>query len=180
MITIKDVEDSMTHFSGDDQMKIEKWIEEFEDTSKLLQWHDLQKIINAKKLLKGSAKLFISLQKGLTTWKSMKKCLLNEFYSPPNSAIVHTQLIKRKRRPNETPRQYIYAMQTIASQGTIEEEAIIQYIIDGIQDKETKKGVLYGSETMLQLRKNLEHYDRMKERSDRSGEMNIRKVRKES
>lgn len=167
MITIKDVEDSISHFSGDDQLKIEQWIDEFEDASMLLQWSDLQKVIYARKLLRVSAKQFMALQKGITTWKAMRKRLLCEFETKYNSAMVHSQLIKRKRLQNETPRQYIYAMQTIASQGIIEEEALIQYVIDGILDEECNKGILYGSDSVTQLRKNLEYYDRMKERIDK-------------
>lgn len=40
LFTIKDVEGSMSHFSGDDEARIELWIDEFEDTSTLLQWND--------------------------------------------------------------------------------------------------------------------------------------------
>lgn len=94
----------------------------------------------------------------------MKRCLLSEFEIKYNSATVHSQLIKRKRQPNKTPRQYIYAIQTIASQGDIEEEALIQYMIDGILDEESNKSILYGSDD---VKKNLEQYDRMKERIDR-------------
>lgn len=36
-LTIKDVEGSLTYFSGDNMLPIEKWIEEFEDTSMLLR-----------------------------------------------------------------------------------------------------------------------------------------------
>lgn len=38
--TIKDIEGSLTYFTGD-----EKWIIEFEDASDLLQWSELQKLI---------------------------------------------------------------------------------------------------------------------------------------
>lgn len=96
----------------------------------------------------------------------MKKQLSREFETKYNSAMVHSQLIKRKRLQSETPRQYIYAMQTVAGQGIVEEEALIQYIIDGIPDEECNKSILYGSDNVTQLRKNLEHYDRMKERID--------------
>lgn len=167
MITIRDVESSISHFSGDDKTRVEQWIDEFEDTSELLQWNELQKVIYTKKLLRGSAKQFVSLQKGKTTWKSMKKRILNEFQTKYNIAIMHAELAKRKRRPNETPRQYVYAMQTIASQGTVEEEALIQYVIDGIPDEESNKSTLYESDTVMQLKKNLGHYDQMKEKSDK-------------
>ncbi|KAK2577787.1 hypothetical protein KPH14_000942, partial [Odynerus spinipes] len=54
-------------------------------------------------------------------------------------------------------------MSTIASQGDVEEEAVIQYVIDGIQDDEAAKTILYSASTIS--RKNLERYDRMKEKS---------------
>lgn len=39
-----------------------------------------------------------------------------------------------KRKSNETPSRFVYAMQTIANHGYVAEEALIQYIIDGISN----------------------------------------------
>lgn len=58
-ITIRNVEDSISYFLRNDQMKVERWIDEFEDMNELLQWNDLQKVIYAKKLLCGSAKQYM-------------------------------------------------------------------------------------------------------------------------
>ena len=55
--TIKDVEDSLAHFSGDDKLPIDHWINDFEDTSALLGWNELQKFIYGKRMwenLRGS------------------------------------------------------------------------------------------------------------------------------
>lgn len=60
-------------------------------------------------------------------------------------------------------------MQEIAGQGRIEEDAIIQYIIDGVPDDEVGKTVLYGSRTIRELKENFEIYDRLKERAQRRG-----------
>lgn len=125
LFTIKDVEGSISHFSGDDKTQVEQWIEEFEEVSELLKWNELQKVIYAKKLFRGSTKQYIVLQKGINKWSVMKRRMLREFETKLNSALIYSQLIKRKRLPNETPRQYVYAMNTIASQGTIEEEALM-------------------------------------------------------
>lgn len=118
LFTIKDVEESVSHFSGDDKMQVEKWIEEFEEVSELLKWNELQKVIYAKKLLRGSAKIYMALQKGIKTWAIMKRRMRCEFETKLNSALIHLQLMKRKRLANETPRQYVYAMNTIVSQAT--------------------------------------------------------------
>lgn len=165
--TIKDVEGSLTHFSGDDKLPIEKWIDEFEDMSALLKWNDLQKLVYGKRMLTGSAKKFISFEKRVTSWNVLKRRLIREFSVKLNSADVHSQLFKRRLRADESSRQYIYEMQEIASQGYIEEDALIQYIIDGMPDDEVSKTVLYNSRTTRELKKNFEIYDRMKERVQR-------------
>lgn len=165
--TIKDVEGSLTYFSGDDKLPIEKWITEFEDMSALLQWNDLQKLIYAKRMLKGSAKRFVSFEKGVTSWKTLKRKLKDEFRIKINSATVHNQLFKRRRQAGESSRQYIYAMQEIADQGYIEEDALIQYIVDGIPNEEGNKTLLYEARTLRELKKKLEVYDRIKEKAQR-------------
>lgn len=137
--TIKDVEGSLTHFSGDDKLPIEKWIEEYEDMSALLKWDSLQKLMYGKRMLTGSAKKFISFEKRVTSWNTLKRRLIREFSIDLNRADVHSQLFKRRMKADENSRQYIYAMQEIASQGYIEEDALIQYIIDGVSDDETSK-----------------------------------------
>lgn len=56
-------------------------------------------------------------------------------------------------------------MQEIVDQGDIEEDALIQYIIDGIQDDECNKTMLYSARTLCELKKCLEVYDRIKEKT---------------
>ncbi|XP_068993470.1 17S U2 SnRNP complex component HTATSF1-like [Neodiprion pinetum] len=143
LFTIKDVEGSISYFSGDDKLQVEKWIDEFEDMS-------------------GTDNVEVDEEKS--------------FETKANSALVHLQLSKSKRQANETPRQYVYAMSTIASQGDVEEEAVMQYIIDGIQDDEAAKSILYSACNIGVLRKNLERYDRMKEKTDGKTQKNKSKV----
>ncbi|KAK7873768.1 hypothetical protein R5R35_005765 [Gryllus longicercus] len=162
--TIRDVENSLTEFSGDDKIQVEQWLNEFEDISNLLEWHDLQKIIYAKRMLKGSAKKFM-LTKKISTWKKFKKDLTKEFTTKLSSATVHSQLRKRKRLSDETAKQYIYSMIEIANQGTVDEEALVEYIIDGIQDYESNKAILYSARNIQELKKCFEAYERMKEKS---------------
>ncbi|KOC61196.1 hypothetical protein WH47_07095 [Habropoda laboriosa] len=141
--TIRDVEESISHFYGDDKLDITKWIEEFEDTSQLLGWDNLQKLIYAKRLLTGSAKQFVSFQRDIKSWSRLKRCLMREFKTKINSATIHRQLINRKRQPSESARRDMYAMQEIASQGSIDTVSLIEYIISGVPDEETNKAILY-------------------------------------
>lgn len=91
----------------------------------MLEWTELQKVIYDKRMLKGSGKRFIMYERSIKSWSTLKRRLLREFKSDLNSALVHKELSKRKKQLNETGRQYIYAMQEIASQGSIEEDALI-------------------------------------------------------
>lgn len=84
-----------------------------------------------------------------------------------NSALIHSQLYKRRRQPGESSRQYIYVMQEIADQGYIEEEALVQYIVDNLSDEDNNKTSLYETHTISALKKKLEVYDRLKERNQK-------------
>ena len=163
--TIKDVEGSIPFFTGDDKVPIKRWITEFENTNTLLRWNDLRMVIYGKKMLRGSAKQFIALESGLTSWAEFKKRMIKEFQIEVNSATIHAQLLKRKRLANETPRQYVCAIHNTANQGFVEDEALIQYIIDGIPDDESNKQILYNARNLTELKKSLEIYDRMQEKS---------------
>lgn len=164
MFTIKDVEESLSYFTGDDKLSVRKWIEEFEGTGALLQWNDLQMFIYGKRMLKGSAKQFVTAQKGITSWTILRKRLKKEFKTVVNSAQIHEQLSKRQRKPKETGRQYVYAMMEIASEGNVEEKALMEHIINGIPDREYNKMILYQASTLEQLKANLDVYDRIKEK----------------
>lgn len=162
--TIKDVDESLAYFTGDEKLPIEKWIQVFEELSTILEWGDIQKLMYGKRMLKGSAKQFVTYEKGVVSWKILKKRLVYEFKTEINSAVVHAQLAKRKRKTSESARQYVGAMQEIASQGNVEDEALIEHIINGIQDEETNKTMLYGAHSIHEMRKVLELYDRRKEK----------------
>lgn len=64
----------------------------------------------------------------------MKDALISEFKSTTNSALLHKRLCERKIKENESIQEYFYGMKEIASQGNIENDALMQYIIDGIAD----------------------------------------------
>lgn len=55
-------------------------------------------------------------------------------------------------------------MQEIASHVCVEDDALIEHIIDGIQDDEINKTMLYGAQTLHEIRKQLELYDKRKEK----------------
>lgn len=81
-------------------------------------------MIFAKKSLRGLVKLYIQGERGLTTWKKLKKALLDEFSDKVNSAELHRLMDKRKIKKDESMQAYLLAMKEIAARGEIEEEAL--------------------------------------------------------
>lgn len=135
--SLRDVEGSLPSF-GDDSQKIpvDKWLEELDQNRELFQWTELEKLIAAKKLLKETARLWLDSQPTITTWKLFKAEIYAEFYKRTDSAMVHQELMKRKKKSTESIQEYVIIISGIPKKGNIEEQAVIRYIIDGIPDVE--------------------------------------------
>lgn len=86
ILSYKDVEDSVRPFNGIDSYPIERWINDFEEAATMFGWNDLQKVVFAKKSLKGVAKLFVQSEDIIRTWKKLKETLAEDFSSKINSA----------------------------------------------------------------------------------------------
>jgi len=108
----------------------------------------MQKLIFAKKSLKGVAKLFV----------------FSEFRSRVSSKQIHKQLGERKRRGNESVQEYFYRVKDIASRENVEEDALIQYVIDGIE-LSINKLMLYGARNMTEFKYNLKDYQTISAKS---------------
>lgn len=63
LLTICELEESMSVFGGVDKMDISNWILGLEDMAELCNWTNVQKIIYARRLLRGSASIFVSYEK---------------------------------------------------------------------------------------------------------------------
>ncbi|XP_029178535.1 uncharacterized protein K02A2.6-like [Nylanderia fulva] len=168
LLTFKDVEDAIDTFSGDDGKNVKQWIRDFDETASLCQWNDVQKTIYVRRLLRGSAKLFVKYEARGKTWKDIRTALKREFSQKTNSHDVHFQLQRRKKKTDETYHEYCYQMLEIASRAKLEISAVIQYIIDGIADDEVNKIVLYGARSISDLKHKLDIYEIMKIRSRHS------------
>lgn len=79
LFTFKDIKESLQRFSGDRKQNLGKWIKDFELNAKVLKWSKVHKFVYAKRLLTGAAKMFINVEKSVTSYKQLKKCLKEEF-----------------------------------------------------------------------------------------------------
>lgn len=156
-ISFTDLSKSMTAFSGDDDYSVETWIKDFDEISVLMNWNEVEKLIYSKRLLAGTAKL---LSRTVTTnsWDDLKKELKEEFGKKLSSAAVHKRLASRKMKPNETYQQYFLHMKEISMLGHIDDNALMEYVIDGIRDTEINKSMLYEAVDMKEFRKKLNLY----------------------
>lgn len=163
--TFKDVEESLQRFSGDRKQNLRKWIKDFELNAKVLKWSKVQKFVYAKRLLTGAAKMFTNVEVSVTSYKQLKACLKDEFGQKLSSVKIHKELMVTKKLHSETYREYLYRMMAIAEQANIELESTFQYVIDGINDIEANKSVLYGVTTLREFKKRLDAYELMKSKS---------------
>lgn len=161
-LTFRDIEESIETFNGDDKVDVTCWIKEFEELAKLCEWSDIQKVVYAKRLLRGSAKLFARYEKSTKTWQKLRKALIEEFAEVVDSHAVHQELSRRKKLPDETYQAYIYKMLDIAAQADVDARSIIQYIIEGIPDDAVNKTVLHGAKTIRELKERFTQYEAIK------------------
>lgn len=163
-INFRDVGDAVRKFSGDDDYPVQKWLDDVESLAVLVNWSGLHTFIYAKRQLIGLAKLFIESQKSISTWKDLRKALLNEFGERISSAQLHRALTERKMRKNETMQEYYLHMRELASRGSVEETAVIQYIVDGIYDDVNNKVFLYAAKDFQELKEKLRIYSDVREK----------------
>lgn len=150
-LLFKDVEGSLSTLSGDENVPISRWLEEFNDTSKLLDWNNLQKFNCGKQLMTGTAKLLLRAKK-VTCWESLVKQLNNKFQAKMNSGQVHQMLMKTKMLEDEKTRQYILRMREIGYLADIDNRVLMKYIIDGVSLNNSGKLWLSGAKDFKSLR----------------------------
>lgn len=163
-LNFRDIEESVRIFDGTGNLSVNVWIEEFEETASIMCWDEVQKFIFAKRSLRGLAKLFVGGERGITDWSKLKISLIEEFCSVANSAQLHKLMTERKINKDESYQEYFLRMKELASRGNIENDALMQYVIDGIRDLTINKSILYGATDLKEFKEKLRCYEVMQER----------------
>jgi len=135
-IKFHDVRESLNVFTGDDTYSITKWIEDLEEMSEVCGWSDVELFIYRKRLLSGTAALYLRSENGIKSWNRLRECLMNEFRNNLTSADVHRHLTARVKNYDESHQQYLFKMMEIAKQEDVSEDSLLDYVIAGIQDSE--------------------------------------------
>ena len=105
-MSIRDVEGTVRTFNGSGGYPIETWVDDFEDNAKLFKWSEMQKLLFAKKTLKGLASLFVKREWGTSSWIRLKSLLLEEFSNKLDSADLHEELHRRQIKKDASPQEY--------------------------------------------------------------------------
>ncbi|KAL7743336.1 hypothetical protein ACLKA6_012498 [Drosophila palustris] len=176
--TLKDIEGSVSKFSGSDSDDITKWIEELEDCAATVQWNQLQLFVYAKQLLVGAAKSFARSLRDVRNWEALKSNLLEEFTVKLSSAEVHRKLQKRQQKKGESLQEFLYALMEIAKPIKLDDASLIEYFVAGIPDTRANKAMLYQARTIKQLKSQIDAYKKSRGESEQNYKTG-RRLRKE-
>ncbi|XP_065356157.1 uncharacterized protein LOC135950549 [Calliphora vicina] len=160
MYTLKDVEGSLSQFSGTSTPDVIQWLNEVEEMGTILKWSSLQMYVYGKQLLEGAAKTFIKSQRGICDWHSLKATLKEEFGERFSAAEVNRQIRNRRLNKSESLIEYLYSIMELGAQIDLDEKSVVEFFIEGIPDSKFNKTVLYQAETIGELKKQIKVYEK--------------------
>ncbi|XP_037931400.1 uncharacterized protein LOC119666190 [Teleopsis dalmanni] len=92
--------------------------------------------------MKGVAKEWLDAQPVFETWQEFVRALSQDFSSLINSADAHREMMRRKRKYNETLTEYFYSMLAMGRRANMDEPSINSYIINGLNQPESTRALL--------------------------------------
>ena len=98
--SFREIEDSLQTFSGDHNYPVARWIKSIDETKLIYNLNDSECFIYAKRLLRGTAKLFLR-STSCRSWCELKAALLIEFCQYTTATDVHNALRNRKKNANK-------------------------------------------------------------------------------
>ena len=102
-LMFKDVEESLNTLSGKNKENVCYWLQEFEDMAGFCKWSVAQKVIHAKRLLRGPAKIFVNYERFCRNWSEIKQALRSEFSQVVDAHKIHKEELSRRiKKSNET------------------------------------------------------------------------------
>ncbi|XP_005181551.3 uncharacterized protein LOC101891280 [Musca domestica] len=159
--TFSDVEGALPKFSGDNQLIITKWIQEFDNITNVMKCSKTEQFIYARRMLKGSAALFLRSTKS-NSWEGLKKELLNEFGRVVGAKEALRKLDARKwDRQKESLHRYVLEMQQLAEDTPLSQKEIVEYIVDGMLDKSVAASIFFKVVTVAEFKELIPKYEKM-------------------
>ncbi|XP_041771724.1 uncharacterized protein LOC121593455 [Anopheles merus] len=169
--TIIKFEEFIDKFSGDNSDQIEQWLRELERAFLPYKMNETTKFYNARRLLTGTAALFVKTI-DVETYAELKEELLKTFAKTPSIENVYRQLRTRRLSRNESVARYVLEMKQIAGDEIVEEE-LINIIIDGIGDPINTAAIRYSAKSVEELQQMLKKYEMIRPQKNSVQRVNI-------
>ncbi|XP_036344593.1 uncharacterized protein LOC118753829 [Rhagoletis pomonella] len=147
---------------------IGKWLANFNENAAAYELTEKKKYANARNKMKGTAKLFLEAV-SVSNYESLCEALIDEFDVKFSSADVHQKLMQRRKKNDENLHEYVLQMRKLAALGSVEDEVVVRYIVDGLQVRDDLKYPLYSSKTFKELRDRFEIVQQMSCKQSSSG-----------
>lgn len=173
--SFRDIEDSMNSFSGKGAYTVKKWISEIEQSAIVFNWSELQRLVYAKKLLKGTARNFLRTIEA-NTWEELKVQLCDEFDESLCEADVHKTLSETRKSSKESFHDYLLRVCEIGRAHKVGDDSIIKYVINGLSDDQCNKQMLYGATSMKEFKVKYFAYEKFKSEFAPKKELNTKRV----
>lgn len=104
-------------FTGQGNVSIEEWVEDFEIIANINQWEDKTLIRFLPAFLKENARTWYQRNcQNLNTWKEVKKALIESFTPPQKRIYLLEKLHKRNQRTNESVEDYAQEIMRLCMQ----------------------------------------------------------------
>ncbi|KAL0810481.1 hypothetical protein ABMA28_010610 [Loxostege sticticalis] len=153
-------EDLISKFSGkDDFYTVSAWIQDIEDNAEIFNWSPTQRLLVARRSLTGTAALWLRSEKTHKTWDDLRAAITKEFSDTMDAKAVHEMMSSRRKKPNESCFDYMLTMKALGKRGKLPDYVAIKYIVEGIEDSEMSKMMLYGVTSYADLKEKLKIYE---------------------
>lgn len=138
---VKDIMSILPSFDpADKSITSNKFIQRVEQLRQSYGWEDKILLFAVQTKLQGVAKLWIdSAAVVYTSWGQFVNAFLTEFPTIINVAEIHMKLMNMRRSFEESPETFYYKVLSVARNGNLDDQSVIKYVINGINDDDLKK-----------------------------------------
>ncbi|EAT43060.1 AAEL005467-PA [Aedes aegypti] len=133
---VRDVKDLVVQFDPDipTTPTAEQWVDSIVKAAALYQGNDEWKLQCGILNLNGAAKLWFT-GVAVNTWDEFKTALIHDFPTSVDAVGIHQAMINRKKLPHESLETYFYSHVALGRKGKLADEAIIKYIVLGLEGR---------------------------------------------
>lgn len=155
----KDVDGSFRKFEGAADQNIFVWMKSFDQMCTGAKWDDFEKLTYLRRSIKGVA-YDVALLDGGESYDNVKKILLAQFVNEWTPYRAIRSITERKKKPNETPMQYMTDMRRFGQAARLDDASIAMFAVDGLDMEPSWKFVLSRITDLLELRLAMEDAER--------------------